>query len=484
MKSQTHPFAAQGKAMECQRSQNKPRARLMRRVAAVLLFLAVGSGIAGTLAAAPNLEVSRVIVAEKMIRPGALQLVQVSLNNRDTETVKVSLHLDLRDEGDQRSGAPQTREVAVPPGEEKRFYFRFSAPESPGRYNVRMEVVSPHTKRNALLGEPVFHSGFEVGMRESPYLAAMSGAGEKTGRPRQVPTYRPPRNLTFERADLVWENPQISTNMLLVGEPIRIKASVRNVGGDIAKAVDVRVDYYNTNLPNRLHPISRTTVSILAPGEKEEMEKEFIFPANSVLGSYVVILTADSADMVVESDEKNNRFEFAEPIQLSHIKQIFPQRDFVFDEAGLFLFRWDSLRYNEYKVQVGVDKSFEDTEQFFDIPQGDKWLRDKEVVPLEGELPAMALGLLERAGAQTLYWRVMGRNSETDQTWVSPGLPFTIRLAPKKAEVQEPQPSTPPAGSIVPGLQGVPEALPADALPPELQENSEAPSEPGPQQPQ
>ena len=484
MKTQTHPFATQGKAMECQQSQNKPWARVMRWVAVVLLSLAMGSGMAGSLAAAPNLEVSRIIVAEQIIRPGGLQLVQVSLNNRDSETVTVNLRLDLRDEGDQRSGAPQTRVVAVPPGEQKRFYFRFSAPENPGRYNVRMEVLAPNAQKNALLGAPVFHSGFEVGIMESPYLAAMSGNGEKTGRPRQVPTYRPPRNLTFERADLVWENPQISTNSLLVGEPIRIKASVRNVGGDIAKAVDVRVDYYNTNLPNRLHTISRTTVSILAPGEKEELEKEFIFPSNSVLGTYMVMLTADAADMVVESDEKNNRFEFVEPIQLSHIKQIFPQRDFVFDEAGLFLFRWDSLRYNEYKVQVGVDKSFEDTEQFFDIPQGDKWLRDKEVVPLEGELPAMALGLLERAGAQTLYWRVMGRNSETDQTWVSPGLPFTIRLAPKKVEVREPQPSSPPAGSIVPGLQGVPEALPADTLPQELQENSDAPSEPNSQQPQ
>ena len=450
--------------------------RTLKRIAhlsATGLALAILAGLSVANAASPNIEVSKVLVGERVIRPGATQLIQVSLSNRESKAVQVELLVDIRDEGDQRRVNPQNRLVSIPAGEQKRFYFRLEAPETPGRYNVRMEVRTPDKRQNALLGAPVYHTPFEVGIEESPYLAAMAAPGEKAGRVRQAPTYRPPRNLTFERADLVWENPQITGSSLLVGEPIRIKATVRNVGGDIARAVEVRVDYYNTSLPNRLFNISRSTVSILAPGDKEELEKEFVFPNNITLGTYVVMLTADAADMVVESDERNNRFEFKEPVRLNHIRQIFPERDFTFDEAGLFLFRWDSLRYNEYKVQVGVEPGFEDPENFFDIPQGDKWLRDKEVVPLEGELPAMALGLMERTGAKTLYWRVMGRNSETDQSWVSQGLPFTIRPAPKEKTIQAPavqEGGEPVEAATVPeelqGLDSAPgELLPADARP-------------------
>ncbi|MDH5751081.1 MAG: hypothetical protein OEZ59_01515 [Deltaproteobacteria bacterium] len=395
------------------------------------IFLIMLAGLSWTQdarAAMKNLDVVRIILAEKIIRPGRVQLVQVEMRNNGSAKESVGLKMEVRDDGDQRRGKPLSRVVTIPGGEKKLFYFKLPSPEFAGDYSVRMEVYDPGFKKNALVGKPVYYTAFQVGVPASPYMAGLS-TGDK-GQSRQIPVFRPPQKLTFEKADLLWENVQLASTGLMVGEPLRIKADIRNMGGDIARAVEVRLDYFNVALPSRLHNISRHTLPVLAPGEKVEMEFEHVFADNIILGNYKMVLIADAADVVVESSEKNNRYEFRQPIRLSHIKQMFPPPDYVFEETGLFLFRWDSLRYNEFKVQVSAQPGFDDPEVQFDIPQGEKWLRDKEVVPLAGELPGMALGLMERSGGNKLYWRVLGRNSETDQNWYSMSLPFTIRPEP------------------------------------------------------
>ena len=65
---------------------------------------------------------------------------------------------------------------------------------------------------------------------------------------------------------------------------------------------------------------------------------------------------------------------------MSDIKLLLPSENFVFEENGLFLFQWDSLIFGEFKVQIGVDEKFEDEGAFYDLPQGDRWIADKDII--------------------------------------------------------------------------------------------------------
>ena len=113
---------------------------------------------------------------------------------------------------------------------------------------------------------------------------------------------------------------------------------------------------------------------------------------------------------IKEINEKNNITK-SNVIKLSEIKLLLPTDKFAFDENGLFLFQWESLTFSEFKIQVGVDKKFEDSGSYFDLPQGNRWISDKELVPLAGELPGMAMGLMASKEKNNLYWRVIGRKA-------------------------------------------------------------------------
>ena len=127
-----------------------------------------------------------------------------------------------------------------------------------------------------------------------------------------------------------------------------------------------------------------------------------------------MVAVIDPDNELSEASEDNNEIK-SNIFQLSDIKLLLPSDTFVFEENGLFLFQWDSLVFSEFKIQVGVDKNFEDSGAFFDLPQGDRWIADKEIVPLSGELPGMALGLMKSLEKNKLYWRVIGRRSTGEQ---------------------------------------------------------------------
>lgn len=389
-----------------------------------------------------DITVRRMVLAETRIAPGAQQLMQVTVANTGLHPVPASLHADLRDSRDRRLGPLQTRTVTLASKDDQRFLFKFRAPEEPGNYSIRFEVRTGDGKLPLIPGGPVYFSPFVVGQgrRAPPPSTTMQQARVK------VPNYVAPQGLSFEKPDLVWENFTVAPASLLVGESLHIRADLRNEGGDIARDIHVQVVYFNVRTPNRSTPISENTVRVLAPGEKLEMEFEAVLPDDALLGEYRVKLIADSIDSVDESDETNNEVT-SNPIRLTRIKLIFPEPGFAFEEQGLFLFRWDSLRYDEFKVQVGTDPHFSDPGTYFDLPQGDKWTREKEIVPLEGELPAMATGLTERSGSRKLYWRVLARDSKSGRDTTSVVYPFTIKPSPKPKEVRPPgamAPAAPP----------------------------------------
>ncbi len=409
-----------------------------------LLGAAPAAAQDGQNGAGQNINVRALVLSEARIGPAATQLFQVKLANTNTQAVPVGLRVELRDAHDRRVGSPMLRQVTLPARDEERYLFKLRAPEVEGDFVVRFEVLTADFKRPMIPGGPVFLSPFVVGAGRVASRPAAAQEAHIT-----APNFLAPSGLKFEKPDLLWERLTVSPKSLLLGETLHIKADLRNVGGDLARNFQVRVMYSNTRTPTRLEPISETTVQVLAPGEKLEMEFETVLPDTALLGEYRVALTVDSTDTVDELDETNNTVT-TDPIRLTRIKQIFPEANYAFEEQGLFLFRWDSLRFDEFKVQVSTDAKFSDPANTFDLPQGEKWSKDKEIVPLEGELPAMAQGLLEKTKSERLYWRVEGRESKSGRTAFSEGLPFTIKPSPKPKEVSPPATPAPGAAPQAP----------------------------------
>ncbi len=369
------------------------------------------TGGASSAAGAPGLEVLKIVLAQRDVPLGGQQLVQVTLRNAAGKGVRAGLRVELRSEKDTRVGKPIDRVTQVRAQDQQREFFRFSVPPRPGKYTVRMEVFTPDYRHKLLPGDPVFFSPFTVGLEpvvESPKVAP-SAPGGKT--PVSPPSFAPPAGLSFEKPDLVWENLDVQPINVLLGEPLKVKADLRNVGGDIARTIDVQAEYYNLRTPGRREKVSRTSVLVLAPGDKVEMEFEVVFPEETQLGEYAVLLQIDPDNKLSEASRENNVAVSETPINVTQIKLVFPQPGFAFDQAGLFLFRWDSRKFDEFKVQVGTDPNFLARDSFFDLPQGGKWSNDHEIVPLEGELPDMGLGLMQKNKAAALYWRVIGRNA-------------------------------------------------------------------------
>jgi hypothetical protein len=445
----------------------------------VLWLAALGAGAGVCLAAAGRsgdpVEVLKIVLAERDLKIGQEQLVQVSLRNTTARAIQAGILIELRDEKEQRVGAAQQRRVALAPLDESREFFTFAVPRRQGKFTVRIELFAPDFKAKLLAGAPVFYSPFTVlGGPEEPATGTAAGVPEGAAAARTgPPSFAPPAGLRFERPDMLWENVSVKPASLLVGEPLRITADLRNVGGDIARNVDVEVVYFNVRNPGRKESVARSSVLVVAPGEKVEMEFETVFPEEAQLGDYRVQLSIDPGGKLDESNRENNATIIETPVRLSLIKQVFPEPGFIFEEAGLFLFRWDSRRFDEFKVQVGTDADFSDAGNFFDLPQGDKWTRSTEIVPLEGELPDMAQGLMQRQKVDRLYWRVIGRNTQTGKTGVSQALPFRIALpagAERRAAEPTARPPAPsaarrPAPAETPGAQPGPAAPPAEAAP-------------------
>lgn len=463
--------------------QGRTFGRGLLALAGMGLLMLWGPPIGNAWAADP-VEVVKLVLADREIAASGQQIVQVTLRSTTGRPVRAGLRVELRDERDARVGKNMDRVVQIGAGGEQREFFRFEVPNRFGKFTVRVEVFTPDFKGRLLTGSPVFFAPFTVGSQPGPGMAATRKTHETPETPAEPgkpvkpgkagpPSFAVPKGLFFEKPDLVWENLDIEPPNLLVGEHLKIKADLRNVGGDIAHNVEVKVDYFNTRQPGRLFSVAKPTVQVLAPGDKVEMEFETVFPDDAALGDYKVQLLIDPANQIPETNKENNTLVSDAPIKLSIIKQVFPEPGYYFEQAGLFLFRWDSRRFDEFKVQVGTDPAFATAGSFFDIPQGEKWTKDREIVPLEGELPDMAVGLMQKAHADQLYWRVVGRSTTLGVQSVSQASPFSIRRSAKSTEEAQPaapanqSPAKPPAGprkDLVPSPQAVqPPAVPSDS---------------------
>ncbi len=63
----------------------------------------------------------------------------------------------------------------------------------------------------------------------------------------------------------------------------------------------------------------------------------------------------------------------------------------------------------------------------FELPKGETWTSDKTIKPLKGEMPALAVSLMDTNSVEHLYWRVIAKNSD-DAKSESSARKFQINL--------------------------------------------------------
>ena len=313
----------------------------------------------------------------------------------------------------------------------------------------------PKKKRLCCLENLFFATPFEVtglvkrkGGRKNQKIiisgSKTNNAGRNEAALRLTPDIPSPK---FTPIDLVWESLHTPV-FTLIGEPMRLRAELRNVGGDLARGVEIEVQYVDERNPKRRANLSRTEVVALAPGEKVELEFSALLPLNTPTGRYVISLHADPRRVLREKRRKNNVAISSRPVRLSLIEQEFPRSGFVFEEHGLFVFRWRSRLFKEFRIEISAYKDFLDKKNIFQLPQGNLWIRDQEIIPLAGELPGMAHTLMRKTGVDTLYWRVVGRDEKTGLLEYSPALSFSVALPQLTPTDRNPAPTQPPPKGV------------------------------------
>ncbi len=341
-------------------------------------------------------------------RQGDLQLIQAAITNLSGKSQQVGFEFDVKVNNKTSTQKNMRKVIQVNALDTIRVMHEVMLDET-GLYRVSVKLWDPQFKslftQTPIGEERQFLIASRTEIEEAQLQ--MTGGGDKGA--------RRPISLQFDPPDLRWESAQVIPKHALRGERLRIRLNLMNVGGDIVQGTRARIEYFNTRQPRRKTIIGTPTAYVMAPGEVVTFDLEYVLPEDQLLGEYQVVAMVDPDDEVEENKEDNNEIK-SNIIQLSDIKLLLPTDGFVFEENGLFLFQWDSLVFSEFKIQIGVDDQFEDGGAFFDLPQGDRWIAGKEIVPLSGELPGMAMGLMKSLEKNKLFWRVIGRNASVQQT--------------------------------------------------------------------
>ncbi len=348
---------------------------------------------------------------------GDIQLIQITLQNNLSKVVPAVVQVMVHREGDLLTTLKKEQQLL--PRSQVRSLFQYQIPQEGGEYQISAKLLDLETPENVIA-----LSKFATNQRF--YLLKQSELDrvKATEELRIAEGQRIPQQLKFDPPDLKWEQIHVFPKHVLRGEKLRLRVDLTNVGGDLARNVKSRVSFYNVRLPRRKTIIAEPAVDLLAPGETATFELEYTFPGDQILGEYKIEAVSDVRNLIPEIDEENNALS-SELMQLSDIKLLLPPDKFSFEEEGLFLFQWDSITFREFKLQIGINKKFDDPNNYFELPQGGRWVSDKELSPLKGELPEMGIGLTKRFRTRTLYWRIVGRQSSGQQTHSTPR-EFTI----------------------------------------------------------
>jgi len=339
---------------------------------------------------------------------GDNQLVQTAIANLGSTPKQVGVEIKIKVNAEELKTKRHRKVYTIQAGDTARVLHEIAL-ENTGLYQISVRVWDANFKRilvNTTTGDERYFfiaSPQDLEIAKTQLASGVVVSGKRIISP-----------LKFDPPDLRWESVQILPKHALRGEKLRLRLNLMNAGGDIVKDIASKIQYYNVKQPMRKSVIAMPNTRVMAPGEIITFDLEYVLPDDQLLGNYQIIATVDPENELEELKENNNITK-SNVIKLSDIKLLLPTDKFSFEENGLFLFQWDSLAFSEFKIQVGVDEKFEDSGSYFDLPQGNRWIADKELVPLAGELPGMAMGLMRAKEKNQLYWRVIGRQASGRQ---------------------------------------------------------------------
>ena len=339
---------------------------------------------------------------------GDTQLVQTAIANQAKFPTNVGVEIKVRVDGQELKKKRLRKVYTIQSSDTARVLHEIDL-ENTGIYQISVRIWDAQFKRillNTTAGDERYFfiaSPQDIEVANTQLATGVRVSGKRIISP-----------LKFDPPDLRWESVQVLPKHALRGEKLRLRLNLMNAGGDIVKDVTAKIQYYNVKQPMRKSIIAMPSAQVMAPGEIVTFDLEYILPDDQLLGKYQIAVTVDPENEIEELKEKNNVAK-SNVIRLSDIKLLLPTDKFTFEENGLFIFQWDSLAFSEFKIQVGVDEKFEDSGSYFDLPQGNRWIADKELVPLAGELPGMAMGLMRAKKKNQLFWRVIGRQASGKQ---------------------------------------------------------------------
>ncbi len=339
---------------------------------------------------------------------GDNQLVQTAIANRDSTPKQVGVEIKIKVNAKELKTKRHRKVYTILAGDTARVLHEIAL-ENTGLYQISVRVWDANFKRILVNTTPGDERYFFIASPQDLEVAKTQLASGVVVSGKRIIS-----PLKFDPPDLRWESVQILPKHALRGEKLRLRLNLMNAGGDIVKDIAAKIQYYNVKQPMRKSVIAMPNTRVMAPGEIITFDLEYILPDDQLLGNYQIIATVDPENELEELKENNNITK-SNVIKLSDIKLLLPTDKFSFEENGLFLFQWDSLAFSEFKIQVGVDEKFEDPGSYFDLPQGNRWIADKELIPLAGELPGMAMGLMRAKKKNQLYWRVIGRQASGRQ---------------------------------------------------------------------
>ena len=236
--------------------------------------------------------------------------------------------------------------------------------------------------------------------------------------------------MTFDPPDLKWARVELIDTSVIRGETAHIRLYLLNNGGDLAKNVDYSLRWFFTQRPRRRIPFFTGTIDLIAPGEMKVIELPMTIPEREQPGVYAIEAIIDEKEHIAETDETNNKQNSEQELIFGDIALVFPQNNHSFAEKGLFQFEWRSSKYNQFKVQISADPTFTNESDYFEMPKDEKWTPAMQLNPMSGEMPALALALMDQNETDHLFWRIVAKDPK-GQTTESQARRFYVTLKPK-----------------------------------------------------
>lgn len=388
---------------------------------------------------ASGISIEKITIGEERIEAGRPQLIEVLIKNRTAKIVSatVKLSLILPNHNIITYG---NKKVLLPAKSDHRALMSYPIDKNRGGdYTVSAKI---HSSDNKVLAQShenqkkYFFAVDSTRRNQKPNRPAKSAEKEKEEEKEAKETEVRKPVVHFDPPDLLIKNLQIlHNNSILRGETAHIRFEIVNDGGDIATNIDYSVAWFFAPRPNLKNKAFVNQISMIAPGETKVIELPVTIPTTRQKGDYKITVAVDEANRIDEINEKNNTTTTNKSIVFSDIALVFPEDGHSFAEDGLFKFEWRSRRYTQFKVQISVSAMFTHSEEIFELPKGsgeEGWTPANIIKPLAGEMPAMALALMESYGTDHLFWRVRAKDSEGGTT-ESEARKFFINL---KADLQ------------------------------------------------